>query len=411
MRNKLKLALRVLARRKVFTAISLTGIALTLVVLTLATAVIDNIVAPQQPQSRLDRMLFIYSVRLAGPSTTRTSNPGFGFVERTLRGLPGAERVAVFSEAQQAAVYAGADRINTQWRRVDAEYWRVHDFAFVEGQPFGESERQGNRRVAVITSALSNSLFRGAPAVGHELNLGGNLYRIVGVVPHVPVSRISAYADVWTPLPLPTSEQRQELFGDLSAIVLAKTPRDFDPIRAEFQQRVRRYQIPDPKTFTVITAALDTNFSTLARTVTGNQFGDRSALVVGAVMAAVALLFMTLPALNLVTLNLSRILERAPEIGVRKAFGAPRSRLVGQFVLENVVLTLVGGAIAFVLAFTALRMFDASGALPDAHFELNVRVFAAAMAIAALFGVLSGAYPAWKMSRLHPVDALRGGAQ
>jgi putative ABC transport system permease protein len=105
------------------------------------------------------------------------------------------------------------------------------------------------------------------------------------------------------------------------------------------------------------------------------------------------------------------MLERAPEIGVRKAFGAPRSALISQFVLENVVLTVIGGFCSFVLATAALGAINGSGLIEGASFALNWRVFAWGLGIAVFFGVLSGMYPAWRMSRLHPVEALRGGAQ
>jgi putative ABC transport system permease protein len=120
------------------------------------------------------------------------------------------------------------------------------------------------------------------------------------------------------------------------------------------------------------------------------------------------LLFMLLPTLNLVNLSVSRILERASEIGVRKAFGASSLTLVVQFVVENLALTVVGGAVGFVLSRIVLDGLTASGFLPYAHFSLNGRVFLYALAMAVFFGVLSGAYPAWRMSRLHPVEALRG---
>jgi putative ABC transport system permease protein len=124
-----------------------------------------------------------------------------------------------------------------------------------------------------------------------------------------------------------------------------------------------------------------------------------------------ALLFMALPALNLITINLSRILERSSEIGVRKAFGAPRRSLVSQFVMENVVLTLIGGAIAFALSAVAIAVLNQTSYLPNVRLDLNLRIFAYGMLLAVVFGLFSGVYPAWRMSRLHPVNALRGGAQ
>jgi putative ABC transport system permease protein len=120
---------------------------------------------------------------------------------------------------------------------------------------------------------------------------------------------------------------------------------------------------------------------------------------------------MLLPALNLINLNASRILERASEIGVRKAFGASSRALLGQFLIENVVLTLVGGALGIALSGVALEILNRSGVIPYAQFALNVRIFLYAMVLTVLFGVLSGAYPAWKMSRLHPVEALHGGVR
>ena len=122
------------------------------------------------------------------------------------------------------------------------------------------------------------------------------------------------------------------------------------------------------------------------------------------------ILFMVLPTINLVNLNISRIMERTSEIGVRKAFGASSWTLVGQFVVENVLLTLLGGIIGFVLALIVLHMLTNSGLIQYAEFHLNYRIFFYALGLAVFFGVFSGVYPAWKMSRLHPVAALRGGS-
>jgi putative ABC transport system permease protein len=122
-----------------------------------------------------------------------------------------------------------------------------------------------------------------------------------------------------------------------------------------------------------------------------------------------ALLFMSLPALNLVNINLSRIMDRSSEIGVRKAFGATSNTLVGQFLIENIFLTLLGGLLGLVLAYVALHFISDSNFIPYAQFTLNLRVFAWALLATVFFGVLSGVYPAFKMSRVQPIQALKGG--
>jgi putative ABC transport system permease protein len=102
-------------------------------------------------------------------------------------------------------------------------------------------------------------------------------------------------------------------------------------------------------------------------------------------------------------------MERASEIGVRKAFGASSRTLVGQFIVENVMLTLAGGLVGFVLSGFVLDAMNRSGGFPYAQLTLNVRIFVYGVALATVFGVISGVYPAWRMSRLHPAQALRGG--
>ncbi|MBI2503923.1 MAG: FtsX-like permease family protein [Candidatus Latescibacteria bacterium] len=122
-----------------------------------------------------------------------------------------------------------------------------------------------------------------------------------------------------------------------------------------------------------------------------------------------AMLFMSLPALNLINLNLSRILERASEIGVRKAFGASSHSLVVQFAVENLLLTLIGGVLGFALSY--LVLYTLAQGFNDFQFSfgMGLRVFALGLLATVFFGVFSGGYPAWRMSRLQPAQALRGG--
>jgi putative ABC transport system permease protein len=125
------------------------------------------------------------------------------------------------------------------------------------------------------------------------------------------------------------------------------------------------------------------------------------------IAAAIALLFMSLPAINMANLNIGRILERAPEIGLRKAAGASRRVLAGQFIFENVVLSALGGLIALALAPILLGLLNDS-LFAYGRLGLSGAVFAAAFGFVLVFGVLSGAYPAWRMAKLEPAVALRG---
>src|SRR6185503_5720345 len=134
--NYIKLALKVLARRKFFTFISLFGISLTLVVLMLATAILDNLFAPRKPESRFDRVLGIWAMGLYGERGGRTGPPGYGFLDQYVRGLPGAENVTIFSQLSTTVLYHDGRKIETYIKRADGAYWQILDFEFVEGGPY-----------------------------------------------------------------------------------------------------------------------------------------------------------------------------------------------------------------------------------------------------------------------------------
>jgi putative ABC transport system permease protein len=412
LRNYLKIAVKVLLRRKFFTFISLFGIAFTLLVLMTASALLDHLFAPMPPERRGDRMLFINHLRMTGPHSSWGSNAGYEFLDRYIRTLPNVEAVSIAEEIESAVGFADGRKISSSLRRTDGTFWRVMDFEFIEGGPFTDADDHDARRVAVINEATRDRYFGGPPAIGRTLEVGGQTFEVVGVVRNVPFSRIFSFSDVWVPISTARSDAyKQGIMGHFGGIILAHRRADFPAIQAEVERRIAEVPLPDPKTYDTLYGGADTPFEAAARDITNERSNDSGAGWLAAMMALGALLFMLLPTLNLVNLNLSRILERSSEIGVRKAFGASSRALVGQFVVENVVLTLVGGAIGLALSAAALSALNASGLVPYARFHLNARIFGYAVLLALFFGVLSGAYPAWRMSRLHPAEAIRGGSR
>jgi putative ABC transport system permease protein len=326
------------------------------------------------------------------------------------RNLPGAEAMTVFTNPNGMPIYDNGRRVDTYVRRTDGQYWRILDFRFLEGGPFTEEENRNATPAAVISRSLASKLFPAVSGVGRSITVDGQTFKVVGIVDDVPVTRVVAFSEIWLPVrTLKTPGWEKQTLGSFNAVVLARSRADFAPMRAEFERRVKGFVSPDSRLYDRAEAGLDTPFEAFARSVFGRDFDPGKATLLKLILVGAGLLFMILPTMNLISINLSRIMERASEIGVRKAFGASSRSLVGQFVIENVVLTLIGGAISIVLAAVALRLINAAQIMPHADLTLNLRIFGWGMLIAAFFGIVSGAWPAWRMSRMHAVEALRGG--
>jgi putative ABC transport system permease protein len=268
--------------------------------------------------------------------------------------------------------------------------------------------------VAVINDATRQKFFPGQQAVGRSFEIDARRFTVIGVVEDVPILRFVPFADVWVPnTTAKTDAYKKGLTGNFMGLFMARSRDEFPAIREEVLSRMTRVQPTDPRMFDRVTAYPETLFDTAARVITTG--GDASVARPGRrlwlVLAALATLFMLLPTINLVNLNVSRIMERASEIGVRKAFGASSRVLVGQFLVENVCLALAGGALGLVASAWLLWLLNGSGLILYADLQLNHRIFLYGLGLAVCFGVMSGVYPAWRMSRLHPVQALKGASR
>ena len=422
-RNYVKVALKVFWRHKFFTAVNLFGICFTLVVLMAAAAFIDQQTGPIPPEVHAGRTLYlgwlVVQHASAEPPGPVIGKPSYAFLDRYVRTLKTAEQVTVFSDVDHRGVHGGAEDVHVEVRMTDGAFWEVFRYDFRQGRPYTAEEVKAGDFVAVIGADFSRRSFGSEEVVGESVSIDGRNYRIVGVVADFLI-RTRTLAEVWVPLTTaPSREWRTyKLNGDFNAAVLAPKPAHRERIRAEFAAVLKQVELPPHEHLTVvdISAPLLTTLEEWAREDRGAadfRTEDPQQAVVDRLrwrlltLAGSALLFMLLPALHLVNLNMGRIEERTSEIGVRKSFGASTRTLVGQFVTENVLLTLLGGALSLPFSWAILAPFAVAGV---AHIDTGVlaRTFFYGVLLALFFGTVSGAYPAWRMARLHPVRALTG---
>jgi putative ABC transport system permease protein len=412
LRNYLLTAYKVFMRRKLFTAINLACIVLTLVVLMVITALLQTTFWPGGVEGKSSRFLQMYGIRSQSPDgkNMRTTLLGYKTIDKYIKPMTGVERVSAFTMPGSVSVYQG-DRVSQlDLRRVDADYWKILDFHLLTGRLPDEDDDRLGRLVAVVNASTARKLFPGAAAVGQRISVSGQTFEIVGVV--ADVIHINAYADMWAPLTtFPSTDYQKDLTGSFAALLLARSPDDLPRIQREVARIATTFVSEDPHAFPTTLFWADSKLDVFARVLLGRQGvadsgASRLLLIIGAGM----LLFMLLPALNLVNLNMGRIMERSAEIGVRKAFGATSLQLAGQLVVENVLLCLAGGLLGLACARLVLWWLEASQLIPYLEVGVNLPVFGYGMLLALVFGLLSGALPAWKMSRLDPVHALKGAA-
>jgi putative ABC transport system permease protein len=412
LRNYLLTAWKVFMRRKLFTAINLVCIVLTLVVLMVITALLETAFWPSGVEGKSERFLQVYGMRSesADHHTVRTELLGFKTIDKYLKPMAGVERVSAFTTPASVSVYQG-DRVSElQMRRVDADYWKILDFKLLAGRLPNADDDSAGRFVAVINATTARRLFGDAAAPGQKISIGGQMFEVIGVVEDV--IHVNAYADIWAPLyTFPSGNYRDELTGSFAALLLARQPSDLPRIQRDVERIAKSFVTEDPKTYAITTFWADSKLDLFARELMGNkEHVDSGGSTLLLTIAGAMLLFMLLPALNLVNLNTGRILERSSEIGVRKAFGATSMQLAGQLVVENVLLCLAGGLIGLAFTRVVLWWLETAQLIPYLKVGVNPTVFACGMLLAFVFGLLSGLIPAWKMSRLDPVHALKGAA-
>lgn len=408
LKNYFKIAIAVLKRRKFFTFISLFGISFTLTILIVLTAFLDHLISPQYPDTKRSRSLYINTALRSHSKNFYFSNGplSYYFLNKYVSSLKTPEKVAISSIFSTTNTYVNNKKLEIDMKYTNAEFWDVQEFQFLEGRPYTAQEITNGDRVAVISEKTKQDYFGDQSAVGKYIETDNVQYRVTGVVKNVPITILFSYGNLYLPYTLSKIDRSNTRFdGSYTAIILARSKADLPKIQEEFQQVIARIPLQGME-FDKFNCYADSYLASFTRTLLGK---DESSGVNKFILSIsiFALFFMLLPTLNLININISRIMERSSEIGVRKAFGASSRTLVYQFIVENIILTLIGGILGIVLSAVIIAILNNSQILPHVYLTINFTVLAWALLACLVFGLFSGVYPAWRMSRLQVVTALK----
>jgi putative ABC transport system permease protein len=406
LRNYFKIAIAVLKRRKFFTFISLFGISFTLTILIILTAFVDNVTSANYPEVNRDRSMYIISIQQKDTvhQGQMTGPASYYFMSHYVGSLKTPAKIAISSMFTPTNTYVNNKKLVINIKYTNDAFWDVLQFRFIEGKPYTKQQIDNGEHVAVITEDTKQQYFGDvASVVGKYIEADNLQYRITGVVKSVPVTMPVSFADLFVPYTVSKADWRVKRYsGNYTAILLANSPSDIPKIQAEYASVISKVP-PENKDFNVLASTAD---SYLRSFLAINNKGNGVEILI-TVILGFALFIMLLPTLNLININISRIMERSSEIGVRKAFGASSKTLVWQFIIENLILTVFGAAIGLLVSFIIIQVINNSDLIANIHLTINFTVLFYALVACLVFGLLSGVYPAWRMSKMQVVTALK----
>ena len=285
----------------------------------------------------------------------------------------------------------------------DPDYFNMPSMVVEHGEGFTQGDMKGRKRVAVIGAGVRKRLFPSFESpLGHVIKIGGSNFTVIGVLKQKGGFGGGPSEDDFIIVPLTTMYERitgtDEVFYILARV---KDITRLEEAKAEVNRVLAaRRHLKDP-------TKADYELMTPADWM---EFGTRFVNILVMVFGAVAVVSLLVGGIGIMNIMLVTVTERTREIGLRMALGAGRVTVLGQFLLEAVVLTLLGGVIGLVAGWgLALVMSALLTKLIRASWTpaIPVNIAAIALLVSIGIGVVFGVYPAYRASQLDPIEALR----
>lgn len=394
---------------------TLLGTALSVAMIMVLVLVYQVRTASFAPVSERHRLLYI--TEIAGLNDQNSGFMGGGLGSRIVRECfypmttPEAITAVVNSTSKWRVSAPGIKQVREgDIREVDAAFWKVFDFHFLNGSPFTQAMFESATPVAVVSERIAREFFGTIDVVGQVIQLDYVDYTIQGVVSPVSEAVSEVYGEIWIPYSLNTNiahdGNAEGIGGSLHLFFLAHSTKDFDAIRQEAQNRIVAFNGGQKEFKANIWKQPITSIQRMFYFVRGDRMHG-----VFSGMIALAALFLFLPVFNLLGIIFSQMQKRQPEIGLRKAFGATTGNIVGQILGENLIITLIGSLVGLLLSF--LFFYVAKDSLlerTDVQLRINMvmqpLLFVCALLVCLLINLLSAGIPAWRTARAEVNDSL-----
>jgi putative ABC transport system permease protein len=338
-----------------------------------------------------------------GAATTGGVNMGAGTQSRlTLENVEKLRREAtmlagispVVNTTTQAVGGTGNWRVRVNGVHPDFE--AIREWRVSSGVWFDENDVRNTRRVAILGQTVANRLYDGQDPVGERLRLGNVIFEIVGVLSPKGQSAVGQDQDDVILVPYTTATTRLSRATFISQIVAsAESEAMLEPAQAEIREILREAHAVMPggdDTFTVRDQA------DLAAAATS------STETMSLLLAAIASISLLVGGIGIMNIMLVSVTERTREIGIRMAIGARGRDVLTQFLVESVVMSLLGGLLGLGLGIGGATLLGWYMGWATAVSPVTVAI---AIGFSAAVGIFFGFYPARKAASLNPIQALR----
>jgi putative ABC transport system permease protein len=313
---------------------------------------------------------------------------------RNKSNAPDIKRVAAVVNASATASFEGATYTPQQIQGTTPAYLKIRNKDVDAGSAFTSQDEKQHRRVVLLGPTVATNLFGTQNPVGSQIKLGGSSWQVLGVLKSQGSNGLMDQDDV---LIAPLSAVRDNLSGHsntIDSITVEANSRDAgDAASAEITSVLNaNHDITDPS---------DSSFLVLNQASLLSTSNDTSS-VFTTLLGAVAAISLLVGGIGVMNIMLVSVTERTREIGIRKAVGARRLDILMQFLIEAVLLSIVGGVLGVVAGLLGSK-FEVVGVQPVVVPASVLLAFGVAVAVGLFFGI----YPANRASALRPIEALR----